>query len=78
LTTAAAVCFMLTSLGLAYVSSHNRAGDVQLPTSQQLPVQVPAEGTAPESAPDASPEAAQVPDDSSAVPSSPGGEAGPQ
>ena len=53
LTTAAAVCFMLTSLGLAYISS---AGQVQLPASQQIPVQIPAE-TAPGAVPEAAPQA---------------------
>ena len=53
LTTAAAVGFMLTSLGLAYISS---AGQVQLPASQQIPVQTPAE-TAPGAVPEAAPQA---------------------
>lgn len=60
LTTAAAVCFMLTSLGLAYISSSGRMENVQLPASQQLPVQPPAEtatGTVPEATPQADPAA---------------------
>ena len=68
LTSAAAVCFMLTSLGLAYVSSNNRVGDVQLPTSQELPIQVPGEETAPGALPDASPDASQIPQSGAAVP----------
>ena len=42
LTTAAAVCFMLTSLGLAYMSSSSRmGGGVPIPVSTQAPAQVP-------------------------------------
>lgn len=55
LTTAAAVGFMLTSLGLAYISSAGKVDSVQLPASQQLPVQTPGEA-APEALPDAAPE----------------------
>jgi len=47
LTTAAAVCFMVTSLGLAYISSSSRLGEVNLPASQELPGQAPS-GTLPE------------------------------
>ncbi len=75
LTTAAAVCFMLTSLGLAYVSSTNRLGDVQLPASQQIPAQIPAEtapGVTPEASPDTSPETSQIPEGSTAVPQAAG------
>jgi preprotein translocase subunit SecG len=53
LTTAAAVCFMVTSLGLAYISSSSRLGEVNLPASQELPGQVP---------PGALPEASQIPE----------------
>lgn len=53
LTTAAAVAFMLTSLGLAYVSSAGRIGGVQLPATQELPAQVPA---------DTLPDTSQAPD----------------
>jgi preprotein translocase subunit SecG len=42
LTTAAAVCFMLTSLGLAYVSSTNRVAVSDMPVTQ-TPGQVPME-----------------------------------
>jgi preprotein translocase subunit SecG len=42
LTTAAAVCFMLTSLGLAYVSSTNRVTVGDMPITQ-TPGQVPLE-----------------------------------
>lgn len=63
LTTAAAVCFMLTSLGLAYVSSASKVGDVRLPATQQAPAQFPS-GEVPEASPDAS----AIPDDASAVP----------
>ncbi|UCF89021.1 MAG: preprotein translocase subunit SecG [bacterium] len=55
LTTAAAVGFMLTSLGLAYISSAGKVDSVQLPASQQLPVQTPGEA-APEALPDAAPQ----------------------
>jgi preprotein translocase subunit SecG len=65
LTTAAAVGFMLTSLGLAYVSSAGRLGDVQLPAGQEMPAQLPVE-----TAPDAS----QVPEGGTAVPPSSGEE----
>lgn len=67
LTTAAAVCFMLTSLGLAYVSSGNRLGDVQLPASQQIPIQVPGD-VAPDATPVTSPDASQIPDGGAAAP----------
>jgi preprotein translocase subunit SecG len=69
LTTAAAVCFMLTSLGLAYLSSASRLGDVQVPTpaSQQLPATIPA-GSEPQSVPETSPDASQVPEGGSSVP----------
>ena len=60
LTTTAAVCFMVTSLALAYVSSANRVGDVQLPASQELPVQSPGE-TEPSALPDTSRDASQSP-----------------
>lgn len=63
LTTAAAVCFMLTSLGLAYVSSSSRLGEVQLPAAQELPSQVPSDAV-PGDAPDAS----QIPEGGAAVP----------
>ena len=64
LTTAAAVGFMLTSLGLAYVSSAGRFGEVQLPAGQEIPVQVPQVPA------DTSPDASQVPaeDGAAAVP----------
>jgi preprotein translocase subunit SecG len=75
LTTTAAVCFMLTSLGLAYVSAHS-AGTVQLPTSQQIPAQIPAE-TAPAS-PEASPETSQIPDSGTSTPQASGEETGAQ
>jgi len=76
LTTAAAVCFMLTSLGLAYVSSANRlVGDIQLPASQQIPAQIPVETApgvtpeaSPQASPDTSPETSQIPEGSTAVP----------
>jgi len=74
LTTTAAVCFMLTSLGLAYMSA-NRLGDVQLPTTQQAPVQFPEdtapEGT-PEASPEASPETSQIPDGGASAPQADG------
>jgi preprotein translocase subunit SecG len=79
LTTAAAVCFMLTSLGLAYVSSANRLGDVQLPASQQIPVPIPAEtapGVTPEASPEASPDTSQSPEESTSVPQAAGEETG--
>ena len=78
LTTAAAVCFMLTSLGLAYVSSNSRFVDVQLPTSQQLPVQVPAEETLPDSATETLPETGAVPEDGATAPPLSGEGAGSQ
>jgi len=59
LTTAAAVAFMITSLGLAYVSSAGRIGGVQLPAAQELPAQVPA---------DTLPDASQAPEGAAAVP----------
>jgi preprotein translocase subunit SecG len=61
LTTAAAVAFMLTSLGLAYVSSAGRFGNVQLPAGQELPLpaQVPT---------DALPDTSQAPEGGGAVP----------
>jgi len=59
LTTAAAVAFMLTSLGLAYVSSAGRIGGVQLPAAQEQPAQVPA---------DTLPDTSQAPDGGAAVP----------
>jgi len=71
LTTTAAVCFMLTSLGLAYVSSHNVLGTVQLPTSQEAPVQFPVEAT-----PEATPEASQIPEGGESVPQAAGEETG--
>ncbi len=55
LTTAAAVGFMLTSLGLAYISSTGKVNNIQLPASQQLPAQIPAE-TAPGALPEATPQ----------------------
>jgi preprotein translocase subunit SecG len=79
LTTAAAVCFMLTSLGLAYVSSANRLGDVQLPASQQIPAPIPAEtvpGVTPEASPEASPDTSQSPEESTSVPQAAGEETG--
>ena len=81
LTTAAAVCFMLTSLGLAYVSSANRLGNVQLPASQQVPVQIPAEtapAATPEASPEVSPNTSQVPDGNVSTPQAAGEEAGTQ
>jgi len=85
LTTAAAVCFMLTSLGLAYVSSANRLGDVQLPASQQIPAQIPTETApgvtpeaSPEASPDTSPETSQIPEGSTAVPQAAGEQTGTQ
>jgi len=75
LTTAAAVCFMLTSLGLAYISSGDRLGGVQLPVSQELPVspelpaQVPSQAV---------PESSQVPAGGTSVPSAAGEETGNQ
>jgi preprotein translocase subunit SecG len=71
LTTTAAVCFMLTSLGLAYVSSHNVLGTVQLPTSQEAPAQFPVEAT-----PEATPEASQIPEGGESVPQAAGEETG--
>ena len=44
LTTAAAICFMLTSLGLAYVSSNRGVAITDMPvtqTSDQVPAQTP-------------------------------------
>ena len=85
LTTAAAVCFMLTSLGLAYVSSTNRLGGVQLPASQQIPAQIPAETApgvtpeaSPEASPDTSPETSQIPEGSTAAPQAAGEQTGTQ
>jgi preprotein translocase subunit SecG len=77
LTTAAAVCFMLTSLGLAYVSSPNKLGGVQLPASQQIPVQIPTE-TAPEATPETSPDTSQAPEGGASVPQASGEETGTQ
>ncbi len=77
LTTAAAVCFMLTSLGLAYVSSANRLGGVQLPAAQEVPAQFPAE-TLPEAIPQASSETSQAPDGSASIPPAAGEETGNQ
>ena len=71
LTTAAAVCFMVTSLGLAYVSSANRMGGVQLPAAQEVPVQFPAE-----SSPEAVPDTSQAPDGGPSVPAAAGEETG--
>lgn len=68
LTTAAAVCFMLTSLGLAYLSSASRVGDIQVPASQQIPSELPS-GT---EAPGAVPEASQPPAGGDASPVEPG------
>ena len=49
LTNAAAVCFMLTSLGLAYVSTGGRGvSDLQIPSSQQIPITAPETTPAPE------------------------------
>jgi preprotein translocase subunit SecG len=67
LTTAAAVCFMLTSLGLAYLSSASRLVDVQMPATQQVPVTLPGE-TAPGGIPATSPDTSQVPDEGASVP----------
>jgi preprotein translocase subunit SecG len=75
LTTAAAVCFMLTSLGLAYVSSENRLGGVELPAAQQAPAQFPADTSA---VPEASPDTSQVPDGGASTPPAAGGETGTQ
>ena len=63
LTTAAAVGFMLTSLGLAYVSAGNRLGDVQLPATQEIPAQVPGEAV-----PGAVPETSTLPESGAAAP----------
>ena len=74
LTTAAAVCFMLTSLGLAYVSSANRMGGIQLPAAQEVPAQFPAQAS-----PEAVPEASQTPDGGAAsVPPAAGEQTGTQ
>ena len=74
LTTTAAVCFMLTSLGLAYISSDSsKLGNVQLPTSQELPAPIPAE-----TAPEATPEASQIPEGGASAPQATGEEAGAQ
>ena len=62
LTTAAAVAFMLTSLGLAYISSAGRYGEVQLPAGQELPAQVPQVPA------DAAPDTSQLPESGAAVP----------
>jgi preprotein translocase subunit SecG len=81
LTTAAAVGFMLTSLGLAYVSSASRLGNVQVPASQQIPVQVPAEtapAVIPEASPEASPDTSQVPEGNVSIPQAAGEETGTQ
>ncbi len=80
LTTAAAVGFMLTSLGLAYVSAHS-TGNVQLPTSQQIPAQFPvqtAPAAIPEASPEASPETSQIPDGGASTPQASGEETGAQ
>jgi preprotein translocase subunit SecG len=71
LTTAAAVCFMVTSLGLAYVSSDNRMSGVQLPAAQEVPAQFPAE-----SSPEAVPDTSQAPDGGASVPPAAGEETG--
>jgi preprotein translocase subunit SecG len=71
LTTAAAVCFMVTSLGLAYVSSNNRMSGVQLPAAQEVPAQFPAE-----SSPEAVPDTSQAPDGGASVPPAAGEETG--
>ena len=76
LTTTAAVCFMLTSLGLAYLSAHS-SGNVQLPVSQQLPAQIPAQ-TTPAAIPGASPEASQIPEAGAPIPQAAGEETGTQ
>jgi preprotein translocase subunit SecG len=81
LTTAAAVCFMLTSLGLAYVSSASRMGDVQLPASQQLPAQIPTEtapAAVPEASPEATPDTSQAPEGDVSIPQAAGEETGTQ
>jgi preprotein translocase subunit SecG len=81
LTTAAAVCFMLTSLGLAYVSSASRMGNVQLPASQQIPAQIPAEtlpAAEPETSPEAAPDNSQAPEGDVSVPQAAGEETGAQ
>ncbi len=72
LTTAAAVAFMLTSLGLAYVSAHS-TGNMQIPVSQQQPAQFPAQ-----TVPEVIPEPSQIPEGGVPVPQAAGEETGTQ
>jgi len=67
LTTAAAVCFMVTSLGLAYLSSNSRLGEINLPASQAVPAQAPSQ---------AQPEASPVQEGGAAAPPAADAQAG--
>lgn len=57
LTTAAAVIFMLTSLGLAYLSGHRTSNSIMM--DQKAPIEQQAAPAAPENVPQPSPEASQ-------------------
>jgi len=69
LTTVAAVCFMVTSLSLAYLSS-NKLNKVDLPVTQQQPATPPAQTTSPAAQPGSPGTSQQAPGGGTAAPQS--------